>query len=167
MSPDNPKPPSQRAIAAGLTALVLSIAGALVAKWEPARDLHVGYLDPVGVPTACYGHTGGVKVGQRYTDAQCDAWRRDDLAVAVFEVNRCIHVPLTAGQGAALADAAFNLGPAVVCDSTLQRLANAGAPPAQWCAQLKRWDRAGGRELTGLTHRRSDEFQLCIGGPTP
>lgn len=162
MPPENQKQPSPRAIGAGLVGTVLLLAGALVAKWEPAQDMHVGYLDPVGVPTACYGHTGGVVVGKRYTDIECTAWRQDDLAVALQDVNRCIKVPLTVGQGSALTDAAFNLGPQVVCGSTLQRLANAGQPASVWCQQLSRWNRAGGRELTGLTHRRADELALCL-----
>lgn len=154
----------QKAIGAGATGAVLALVGVLVSQWEPARDPNVGYWDRSGhVATACYGHTGGVVVGMRYSDAQCHAWLAADMADALATVNRCIHVPLTNKQAAALVDATYNIGPAVVCGSTLQRLANSGAGPATWCAQLPRWNHAGGRELTGLTRRRQDELQLCLG----
>ena len=38
---------------------------------ESVRN-HV-YLDLVGVPTICFGHTKGVSLGDHMTDAQCAA----------------------------------------------------------------------------------------------
>ena len=60
---------------AATVAAAAVITGSLVAKWEPARDPTVAYLDPVGVPTICYGHTQGVHVPMRVSVAQCEAWR--------------------------------------------------------------------------------------------
>jgi len=57
-----------------------------------------------------------------------------------------------------LQDAVYNIGPAVVCGSTLQRKANAGEP---FCDELLRWDRADGKVLPGLVKRRQDEAALC------
>jgi len=51
----------------------------------------------------------------------------------------------------------------VVCGSTLQKKAKAN----DWvgaCNELIRWNKAGGRELKGLTLRRKNEQQLCLYG---
>ena len=43
----------------------------------------------------------------------------------------------------------------------LARLANAG----DWrgaCNQLPRWNKAGGREIRGLTNRRAAEQRICL-----
>ena len=84
------------------------------------------------------------------------------MAEANATVNRCIAVPMTVGQEAALTDAAYNIGPAIVCHSTLQRYANAGQWP-QACAQLSRWVYAGSQQLPGLVKRRASERALCEG----
>jgi lysozyme len=125
--------------------------------------VYKAYPDPAthGAPwTICEGHTQGVKKGDTATQAQCDAYLKADMAVAASTVARCILVPVNINQAAALYDAVFNVGPSVVCGSTLQRLANAG-DLAGMCAQLARWDRAGGRVWPGLTTRRMNDVELC------
>jgi lysozyme len=60
---------------------------------------------------------------------------------------------------AALIDFAYNLGGNALKNSTLRRKINAG----EWDAvpdQLRRWDKAGGRVLRGLTIRRNAEAGL-------
>jgi lysozyme len=52
-----------------------------------------------------------------------------------------------------------------VCDSTLRKMANVG----DWvgaCAQLDRWNKAGGRVVRGLVYRRADERAVCEGRVT-
>lgn len=154
---------SPKAITAGVAA-VLAIAAPLVAKWEGVR--YAPYPDPAtgGAPwTVCYGHTGpDVKPGQSYTKAECDALLQADMAVADEAVRRCIPVPMLRHVEAALVSAVFNLGPQVVCGSTLQKMAMANNWPAA-CAQLSRWDKAAGGVMRGLTLRRADERKLCEG----
>lgn len=147
-----------------------AITGGFAAKWEPGRDRTVAYLDIAGVPTICDGHTKGVKLGMRVTDAQCDAWRAQDIAQAQDIVAECIDYPLTANQLGALGDAVFNIGPKVVCGSTLQRKANAGDMRGA-CAELtdalnsdgrrRGWSFAAGRFVQGLFNRRVDERNVC------
>lgn len=60
----------------------------------------------------------------------------------------------------ALLDATFNLGDGNMRGSTLRRKVNAGEWP-EVPGQLLRWNKAGGRELRGLTLRRSAEGALC------
>lgn len=148
------------AIGGGIAA-VLALAAPLIAKWEGVR--YAPYRDAGGVLTVCYGHTGpDVRAGKTYTKAECDDLLRADMIEANGYVNACITSPMLSGQEAALTSAAYNIGPRVVCGSTLQRYANAGNWPAA-CAELSRWDKAAGRTYRGLTMRRTDERAMCEG----
>lgn len=141
-------------------ALVLALASAIGMHYEGVR--YTAYQDTGGVWTICYGHTTGVHEGDTATPAQCRAWLQQDYTNAYATVDRCITATLTVGQAAAFVDAAYNIGPSVVCGSTLQRVANAGDVQGA-CLQLLRWDHAGGQRLRGLTLRRGDEADLCKG----
>lgn len=143
---------------------MLLAAGALIAKWEGAE--FVPYPDPAtgGAPwTVCYGHTGpDVVQGKRYTLAECQAFLDADMREANSHVRRCIPVPLLEQVEVALTSATFNIGPRVVCGSTLQRKALANDWPGA-CNELRRWNRAAGRVMRGLTLRRADEAGICEG----
>jgi lysozyme len=146
-------------IIGGTIAGALLLAAGLIQPWEGYEPQP--YRDAVGVLTVCYGHTGGVQA-KAYTPAECDALLKSDMGAAWSAVERCIHVPMRDYQAAALVSATFNIGPSVVCGSTLQRKANAG----DWqgaCAQLDRWVYAKGKKLRGLVKRRAAERQLCEG----
>lgn len=142
--------------AALVAALVIAATALFVQPWEGRR--HTPYYDIVGVLTVCDGHTGKDIEQRIYSDAECDAFLKADLAIANSFVRKCITVPLTQNQESALTSAAYNIGPRVVCGSTLQRKANAGQP---FCAELLRWDMAGGKKVKGLTRRRQAEYKLC------
>jgi len=145
----------------GSVAAVLTLATGIVASFEGYVP-HT-YSDPVGISTACYGHTGpDVMPNRIYTQSECDALLSGDLSEAYEAVKECIKVPLTPNQAAALTSAAFNAGPKIVCGSTLMRMANAGEPPSEWCPQLKRWVYARGVKLPGLVKRRDAETKLCL-----
>lgn len=159
-------------IATGALAAALTIAGALVAKWEPAAGdaMYVAHRDPVGVWEICYGHTPGVTPGMTATPDQCEAWLIEDLRVANAAIDRCITHPLTANQRGALLSGVYNLGPQLVCGSTLQRKANAGDMEGA-CLELtharnkrgeeKGWAYAAGVWFRGLWNRRADERAIC------
>jgi lysozyme len=146
-------------VALGSTA-VLALAGALVTHWEGFRA--DPYKDVTGVLTACYGHTLGVQ-DRTYTRAECNALMQGDLADADAIVRRCIPQPIPPQIEAALVDAAYNIGPRVVCGSTIQRRARAG----DWsgvCDGLLAWRYAGGKVSPGLLNRRVAERNLCMEG---
>lgn len=147
--------------AGGFAAIVLATAGVLATHYEGQRAQ--AYPDLGGVWTICMGHTAGVKPGDVADPAACQRYLETDMAHAYAAVERCITAPLTVGQAAAFTDAAFNLGPGVVCGSTLQRLANAG-DVAGACDQLNRWNKAAGTVSQGLVNRRAAEYALCVGG---
>ena len=144
-------------IGAGATALAIP----LVMLYE--GTVLQSYRDPIGIITACVGHTGPeLRMGQRYTRQQCEDMLYGDLLKHAQALD-CIKQPMTDGQKAAFLSFAFNVGNKAFCDSTLARKANAG-DMAGACAELSRWTRAGGRELPGLVKRRAAERELCERG---
>lgn len=145
-----------------LLAAVLAAVATIGGHFEGRRL--VAYQDVVNVWSLCDGHTAGVKPGDTATPAQCDAWLQEEMGEALATVQRCIIRPLNMGQLVAFTDATYNLGPAVVCGSTLQRLANAGDLVGA-CNQLPRWNHAGGKVVDGLTQRRVLEQRICLGDP--
>ena len=151
---------SRGKLAAGMLAVVLSTAAAFVQPWEGKKN--EPYADIAGIQTVCVGHTGADVQPRRYSDTECEQLLQKDLAAANATVRRCISVSMTTGQEAALTSATFNIGPSVVCGSTLARLANSG----NWagaCAELDRWVYAGGQRIAGLVRRRAAERALCEG----
>ena len=143
----------------GGAAMVLAVP--LVQKYE--GTLLRSYRDPVGIVTACTGHTGPeLKMGQTYTRQQCEDMLYKDLAQHA-DALACIRQPLTDGQRAAFVSFAFNVGEGAFCGSTLVRKANAGDFDGA-CAELSRWTYAGGKQLPGLIKRRAAERQLCEAG---
>lgn len=118
------------------------------------------YVDPVGVLTSCYGHTGPeLKPGQTFTDEQCDDMLAADLLKHAAALD-CIKTPMTDGQKAAFLSFAFNVGNQAFCRSTLAKKANQGDMMGA-CAELSRWTLAGGKELPGLVRRRAAEQAMC------
>lgn len=114
------------------------------------------YLDPVGIPTACVGHTSTVThadVGKYVPQSTCDYLLRKDAAVAERAVKRCVTVPVTQGQYDALVDLTFNIGGTNFCRSTLVRKHNAGDCVGA-TKEFIRWRFAKGKELPGLVSRR-------------
>lgn len=165
-----PAPPAKKPTAAPLATAVatavIAAALALIKPWEGGEVLKP-YRDIIGVWTVCYGHadTSGVKVDRNkiYTPAECKALLATDVGVAFGHVARCIPLDLPVPLLAAFTSATLNLGPQVVCGSTLQKKAKlrqvAGA-----CRELLRWNRAGGKVVRGLTNRRKAEFDVCMEG---
>jgi lysozyme len=130
------------------------------------------YRDPVGILTACYGHTGPeLRMGQTFTDAQCQALLRADLAshqayVRSGSPRNCIsNVLLNQNQLDAVTDFVFNVGPTAFCKSTLAaRLRLRDYPGA--AAQFPKWvyARKNGQavRLPGLVIRRDRERRLFL-----
>jgi lysozyme len=154
--------------AGGLAALVGVIAAAALLAFTPAQEGRVlkTYRDIGGVLTYCDGATENAQAGHTYTPAECDAQLDRDLERHAEGIAKCIPMGrLTAGQKVAFVDAAFNIGVANFCSSSMARRANAGDMPGA-CDALLLWNRAGGREVAGLTKRRQRERELCLKGLT-
>ena len=145
--------------------MIAAIAMAVAIPMEGLRQY--AYFDPPGILTVCYGTTGkDVVKGKKYSLEECRAFLERDMLAAVDTVERC-HPGLPDPVVAAFADAVYNLGPSVACDSTASRYLAAGKLIAA-CDQLPRWNKArvGGVmvALPGLTKRRAAEQKLCLEG---
>jgi lysozyme len=86
-----------------------------------------------------------------------------DMARAQRAVMALVKTPLTDGQFAALCDFAYNVGAGNLQRSTLLKVVNANEMH-RVPAQLRRWTRAGGKELRGLKVRRERELALFFEG---
>lgn len=129
---------------------------AFIQRWEGCKL--EAYLDSAGIPTIGTGHIAGVKMGDIITQEQADTFLRDDLQTAEDCVNTAAP-PLTQNQFDACVSLAFNIGCGAFKGSTLCKLLWAG-DFAGAASQFQRWNRAGGRELPGLTKRRLAEAAL-------
>ena len=114
------------------------------------------YRDAAGVPTIGYGHTKGVRMGDRITED----WARQLLRQDVAEVERqvkAMRVASSEGQLDALVSFAYNVGIGRLRQSTLLRRIREGGTKLQIQREFKRWVYAGGRRLRGLELRREWE----------
>lgn len=122
------------------------------------------YFDPVGVLTIGWGHTNDhaprFLASAVWSQQQCDDALAGDVALFEAHVAKQAKVPLTQNEFDALVSWAYNTGgPAT---ATLWKKLNAG-DKASVPAELKRWDKADGKVLAGLTRRRKAEAELFAG----
>ena len=142
----------------------VEIAAALARRFEGCYL--TPYLCPAGVPTIGYGATY-YENGTRVTlqDSPITKERAEELLLWMVRTQYMPKVIALCPQSntpervAALIDFAFNLGGGALRNSTLRRKVNA----RDWTAvpnELRKWNKAGGRVLKGLTLRREFEAQL-------
>lgn len=146
------------------TDLAVEIAAILARKFE---GLYLTtYLCPAGVPTVGIGATyyeDGSPV--RLTDPPITKERAESLLLWMIRtkylpavVRLCPNVD-TPERLAALIDFTFNLGAGNLKASTLRRRVN----DRRWDdvpSEFRKWNKAGGRILRGLTIRREAEISL-------
>lgn len=149
--------------------LACALAVAIAAPCEGLRRRV--YLDPVGIPTYCFGETSNPVRGKLYSIAECQGLLNDHMLDAVHTVERCAPglPPEVLG---AFSSAVYNMGPTIACNaktSTAARYLRDGRL-IDACNQLPRWDRArlAGVLVTlpGLTKRRLLERDQCLAGAT-
>ena len=120
------------------------------------------YRDAVGIPTIGFGETAGVKMGDKTTPGRSLVQLLGSTNRHADAIRKCIAVPLYQHEFDAYVSLSYNIGPGAFCQSTLVKKLNAG-DYAGACEEIKRWNRAGGKVLPGLTKRREQEYQLCKG----
>ena len=148
------------AAGAGIGTTVLA-AALLIAPSE--GEVRRTYLDPINIPTACFGQTGShIQLGQTYTAEQCAGMLVAETRVALQDVHECVGRSLPIGMEAALTAFAYNVGHRQLCGSTLASKARAGDLVGA-CAELSRWVYAGGKRWPGLVKRRAKERAVCEG----
>jgi lysozyme len=121
------------------------------------------YKCPAGVWTLGYGQTCEIKQGMTWTQQQAD----EDVAITALAVlNQAVkYSPILATVNieklAAIADFIYNLGVGNYAKSTLKKQVDVG----NWLAassEIKKWNKAAGKELKGLTVRRGKEAALLM-----
>jgi lysozyme len=139
----------------------IALAAAIIAPWE-GRELRA-YRDIVGVPTICFGETRGVQMGDVATPAECDTMLARGVAEFERAIRPCLPATLPDQTRAAFVSAAYNIGSAGFCRSSMSRKALAGDLFGA-CEALTLWNKAGGRVVRGLVNRRAAERELCLAG---
>jgi len=111
------------------------------------------YQDSKGVWTIGYGHTQGVKKGDRITLFQAEQFLKQDLArfeAAAQKVKRLS----TQGKFDAVVDFMYNCGTGNFDKSTLRKYIESGRKTADIQREFLKWVNSGGHPLDGLFSRR-------------
>ena len=117
------------------------------------------YKCAAGVWTIGYGHiktaVEGMTISQSYADELLDG----EIVEYEDYVNAAVTAPLSQDQFDALVSWTFNLGNGNLNASTMLKVLNRGEYE-EVPAQMKRWNKAGGKVLEGLIRRREAEANL-------
>ena len=120
------------------------------------------YKCAAGVWTIGYGHIKTAVEGMKIDQATANELFDEEMGEYETYVNTAVTVPLSQNQFDALVSWVFNLGNGNLNASTMLKVINssdhAGVP-----AQIKRWNKAGGKVLEGLIRRREAEALLFQG----
>lgn len=129
----------------------------LIAHFEDCKL--EAYDDGGGVWTIGYGHTKGVKPGDKITPMQAVQFLQEDMAGAVGDVNRYVIAPLSQSMFDALVSLVFNIGATEFAESTILKLLNSRQYHLAAC-EFGRWHKDNGKRLWGLSRRRAAEQVL-------
>ena len=130
---------------------------ALIKKFEGC-ELEA-YQCSAGVWTIGYGHTKGVQKGDVWSQNHAEHMLEVELEEFEGYINKYVTVALSQNQFDALVSWVYNLGPANLKSSTMLKVLNLGEYE-DVPAQMKRWNKAGGKVLEGLIRRR--EAEACL-----
>jgi len=165
-------------VGSGLVGAAL-IAAIFFVQFEGTK--HTTYIDPPGIPTICYGHTQGVKIGQNATEKQCLAYLGEDTKKVSEAIDRLVMIEISDTTKASFISFSYNMGIGAFSRSTmLKKLNNNDIIGA--CQELPKWicssvkegsgDSSGSCKskkknktvLKGLVIRREAEQKLCLSG---
>ena len=128
---------------------------AAIKKFEGVRL--TAYQDSVGVWTIGFGHTAGVKRGDKITEYQAEQFLREDLQQFEAVANRVKRIS-TQGKFDAILDFIYNCGPANFESSTLKKYIEVGKATWEIQEQFLKWvnSRVNGKltKIGGLVSRR-------------
>ena len=122
----------------------------------------VAYRCPAGVPTIGWGHTKGVRMGQRITQAMAEDMLVEDIAPIERTLNG-LKINFRQEQFDALVSWIFNLGAGNFKGSTMYKRILADANDEEITDSLIKWTYSGKQQLPGLMKRRVAEANLFIG----
>lgn len=114
------------------------------------------YKCPAGVWTIGYGHTAGVRPGQKISAAQAEAYLRSDLENYEKKVDKYRGYGWSQNEFDAMVSFAYNLG------SIDKLTANGTRSKTVIAEKILLYNKAGGKVLVGLTRRREAERNLFL-----
>ncbi len=139
----------------------------IITKWEKC-ELEA-YTCPAGVLTIGYGHTSGVKEGDKISLDRAEQLLEEDVnafAHSLEKVLDAIEAHVNQNQFDALVSFVFNVGMGNFMKSTMFDLLEKNESPEVIAKEFPKWNKAkqGGRyvELKGLTRRRAEEKELFL-----
>ncbi|MBO5208472.1 MAG: glycoside hydrolase family protein [Lachnospiraceae bacterium] len=126
----------------------------LIKKYEGCKL--TAYKCPAGVWTIGYGHTVGVKEGDKITRAQAELYLLADIERFEKNVEQYNKYKWTQNEFDALVSFAYNVG-------SIDKLTAGGTRTKQVIAEkILLYNKAGGQVLAGLTKRRAEEQALFL-----
>lgn len=175
---------TRKLLVLGTSSTVAIAGGYLIGPWEGKEN--TAYKDMVGVVTACYGQTKGVKMGDVFTDEECEKDLASELTKYNTGMKRHVKVDLSPQEEIAYTSFVWNLGETNFKNSSLLKKLNAGDREGA-CRGLMDWNkvtvpdsktaqayRNRGESCTakkdgkysctvkGLTNRRTHEMNVCL-----
>jgi lysozyme len=124
------------------------------------------YLCPAKIPTLGYGNTfypNGIKV--KMTDPSITEERASEMLLAILKhyetvVDSYVRDDINQSQFDALVSFAYNCGIGNLKSSTLLKKVNANPKDETIVGEFMKWNKGGGKVLSGLTRRRTAEANL-------
>ena len=110
-------------------------------------------------PSVRPSHPPGEKIDEPLLGDAAEKLFQQDLKPKAAAVNARVSVPLFQGQFDAVLSWTYNLGEGALKSSTMLKKINT-ARHDEVPAQMKRWNKAGGKVLKGLERRREAEAAL-------
>ena len=102
-----------------------------------------------------------VRPGMTIDEVTADRLLKTGLVGYENDVLKVVRVKLTQGQFDALVSFAYNVGSRALSTSTLLKKLNAGDIKGA-ADEFFRWNKAGGKEMPGLTNRRKAERDVFL-----
>lgn len=145
------------------SAVALAAAVSLIGGYEGLRLY--SYQDVIGVWTACYGETKGIRSGMKFTKAECDEMFAKRLVEFETGMRACLKQPdaVPIKPYIAFLSLTYNIGVGGFCKSSVAAYANVG-DYRKACNRIPAFNKAGGRVIRGLVVRRTDEQKYCLEG---
>ena len=130
----------------------------LVKEFEGCRL--TAYVDAVGVVTIGYGNTSHAKKGLKITQAQAEAWLKEDLKTAEKAVEKWqAHYSFNENEASALISFTFNCG----AGGLNNLVKNGSRSKAEIARYITLYNKGiNGKVLAGLTRRRKAEKELFL-----
>ena len=121
--------------------------------------------ETIGYGSTFYEDGSPVKLGDKITKERADSLFEKVSDSFAAKVKNCIQKDINENQFAALVSFAYNVGIGNLKSSTLLKKVNANPNDPTIMQEFKKWNRASGKVLAGLTRRREAEANLYFKTP--